>query len=47
MHDVISFERLGISSAVVITDPFLATARAIAALDGLPAYEALVAPHPV
>ena len=47
MHDVISFERLGIPSAVVITEPFLATARAIAALDGLPAYEALVAPHPI
>lgn len=47
MHDVISFERLGIPSAVVITEPFVATARAIAAIDGLPSYRALVVPHPI
>jgi len=47
VHDGIGFERLGIPSAVIITAPFIPTADAIAALDGLPSYECVVVPHPV
>ncbi|HET9692627.1 MAG TPA: hypothetical protein VFP61_15880 [Acidimicrobiales bacterium] len=47
MHDLITFERLGIPTAVVITDPFIATAHAIAELDGMTDYRPLVAPHPI
>jgi len=45
--DAISFERRGIPAAVVITEPFTATAAAIAKLSGLPDYPYAVIPHPV
>lgn len=47
MHDGITFERLGIPTAVLITQPFLPTARAIAELDGLPDYSCVVVEHPI
>jgi hypothetical protein len=45
--DAISFEKQGIPAAVVITEPFVSTAAAIAELAGLPGYPHAVIPHPV
>jgi hypothetical protein len=47
LHDGITFERLGIPSAVIITDPFIPAAQAITELDGLPDYGYVAIPHPV
>jgi len=47
LHDGITFERLGIPSAVVITEPFIPAAQAITELDGLPDYGYVAIPHPV
>ena len=47
MLDAISFEKRGIPAAVVITEPFIATAEAMARLAGMPAYPVAVIPHPV
>ena len=47
MLDAISFEKQGIPAAVVITEPFVPTAAAIAELAGLPGYPQAVISHPV
>ena len=47
MLDAISFEKRGIPAAVVITEPFVPTALALAELAGLPGYPHAVVPHPV
>ena len=46
MHDGITFERRGIPAAVVITDPFVGAARAMATFDGAPWFEWATMPHP-
>jgi hypothetical protein len=45
--DAISFEKRGIPAAVVITEPFVATAEAIARLAGMPGYPVAIIPHPI
>ncbi|MBO9521509.1 MAG: NifU family protein [Nocardioidaceae bacterium] len=45
--DGIRFERLGMPAAVLITQPFVPTAAAIAAMNGAPSFEVAVMPHPV
>jgi hypothetical protein len=45
--DAISFEKRGIPAAVIITEPFVATAEAMARLAGMPEYPVAVIPHPV
>jgi hypothetical protein len=45
--DAIAFEKRGIPAAVVITEPFVATALAMARLAGMPDYPVAVIPHPV
>ena len=47
MLDAISFEKRGIPAAVIITEPFIPTALAMAELSGLPGYPCAVIPHPV
>ena len=47
MLDAISFEKRGIPAAVVITEPFIPTAAALAELAGLSGYPCAVIPHPV
>ena len=47
MLDAISFEKRGIPAAVIITEPFVATAEAMARLAGMPEYPVAVIPHPV
>jgi hypothetical protein len=46
VHDGITFERRGLPAAVVITDPFIGAARAMAAFDGAPWFEWATMPHP-
>jgi hypothetical protein len=45
--DAITFEKRGIPAAVVITEPFVPTAEAMARLAGMPGYPNAVLPHPV
>ena len=46
MHDGIELERSGLPTAVVVTEPFVATAQAMAGLDGVPDYRFAVVGHP-
>ncbi len=45
--DAIHLERAGVPSAVIVTEPFLPTVRAIADLNGAPDFDVAVLPHPV
>jgi len=45
--DAITFEKRGIPAAVVITEPFVPTAEAMAGLAGMPGYAYAVVPHPI
>ena len=46
MHDGIQLERRGVVTGVVITEPFVAAAKAMARIDGLPDYGVAVVAHP-
>ena len=46
MLDAINFEKQGIPAVVVVTEPFMATAEALAQLNGIPGYPFVVVPHP-
>jgi hypothetical protein len=46
VHDGIVLERRGVVTGVVVTEPFVAAAGAMAALDGRPEYRFAVVPHP-
>ena len=46
MHDAITFERRGLPAGVVITEPFVGAARAMASFDGAPAFRWATMPHP-
>ena len=46
MLDAITFEKRGIPAAVVITEPFEATAEAMARLAGMAGYPYAAVPHP-
>jgi hypothetical protein len=45
--DAISFEKRGIPAAVIVTEPFIPTADAMARLQGMPGYPYAVVPHPI
>lgn len=47
MHDGIEIERRGRPAAVILTDRFAVTGRAMAAVAGLPEYPFATAPHPL
>ncbi len=47
MLDAIFFEKRGIPAAVIVTEPFIPTALAIADLAGMSGYPHAVIPHPV
>jgi hypothetical protein len=46
VHDGITFERRGVPAAVIITEPFIGAARAMATFDGAPWLEWATMPHP-
>ena len=47
MLDAILFEKRGLPAAVVITEPFIPTAQAVARMQQMPEYPFIVVPHPV
>ena len=47
MLDGILFEKEGVPAAVIVTDLFTETGRAMAASWGIPQYKFLVMPHPI
>ena len=47
MLDGIKLEKAGIPTVAIVTAPFMATARAMAANWGVPSYEFLVTSHPI
>ena len=47
MHDGITFERKGLPTAVICTEPFINSAEAMAKLGGIPDYPYVVLPHPL
>jgi hypothetical protein len=44
--DAINLEKRGVPAVVVVTEPFVSTARAVATLNGMPEYPFAVVPHP-
>ena len=46
MLDGILFERMGVPSASIVTEPFVSTGRAMAEAWGVRDYQFLVMPHP-
>jgi hypothetical protein len=47
MHDAITLEKAGKPAALICTDAFVLTAKAIAVVRGAPEYPFAVVPHPV
>jgi hypothetical protein len=47
VHDGITFERKGLPTAVICTEPFINSAEAMAKLGGIPDYPYVVLPHPL
>lgn len=47
MLDAILLERQGVPAVAVVTEPFAATARAMAQSWGLPDYRFVTIPHPI
>lgn len=47
MHDAITLEKRRIPAALVCTDQFIVTAKAMARIQGLPDYPFAVVPHPM
>jgi hypothetical protein len=47
MHDAIAAEMKGIPAVAVMTDRFVASARAVTELNGLPDYPFVVIGHPI
>jgi hypothetical protein len=45
--DGIKLEKTGIPAVAIVTAPFVATARAMAANWGVPSYEFLITSHPI
>ncbi|MBI4233637.1 MAG: hypothetical protein HY686_04265 [Chloroflexi bacterium] len=47
MHDGITLEKRGIPTAVICTEPFISSAKAMAQLGGIPDYPYAVVQHPI
>ena len=47
MHDALAAERKGIPAVAIMTERFEQSARAVAELNGLPAYPFVVIAHPI
>ncbi len=47
MHDAIEIERHGVPCAVIGTEPFIPTMRAMAATCGIPDYPLAIIEHPI
>jgi hypothetical protein len=47
MHDGITLEKQGIPTAVICTEPFVSSAKAMSKIGGIPDYPFVVLPHPL
>ena len=47
MHDGIEFEKKGVPTAVICTEPFVTSAKAMSNLGGIPEYPFVTLPHPL
>ena len=47
MHDGIHIEKAGIPAAIICTDRFEVTAKAMASMWGAPDYPVIYTPHPI
>jgi hypothetical protein len=47
VHDAIEMEKLGVPAAVICTEPFISSARAMSRIGGIPDYPFVVVPHPL
>jgi Cu2+-containing amine oxidase len=47
VHDGISFEKKGVPTAVICTEPFITSAVAMSKIGGIPNYPFVVVPHPL
>ena len=47
MHDGIEFEKRGVPTAVICTEPFESSAKAMARIRGIPNYPFILLPHPL
>ena len=47
MHDGIEFEKRGVPTAVICTDPFVSSAKAMSKIGGIPDYPFITVPHPL
>ena len=47
MHDGITLEKVGIPTAVISTEPFVSSAKAMSTLGGIPDFPFVVVPHPL
>jgi hypothetical protein len=45
--DGIVIEKLGVPTAVVVTEPFISSGKAMAVSHGIPDYPFVVIPHPI
>ena len=47
MHDGIEFEKRGIPTAVICTEPFISSAKAMSKIGGIADYPFVMVPHPL
>jgi hypothetical protein len=47
VHDGIELEKRGVPAAVICTEPFITSAKAMSKLGGIPEYPFVVLPHPL
>ena len=47
MHDGITLEKLGVPTAVICTEPFISSGKAMSKIGGIPDYPFVVLPHPL
>ena len=47
MHDGITLERNGVPTAVICTEPFISSGKAMSKIGGIPDYPFVVVPHPL
>jgi hypothetical protein len=47
VHDGITLEKAGLPTAVICTEPFIPSARAMAKIQGIPDYPYIILPHPL
>jgi len=47
VYDAIEFEKRGVPAAVICTEPFISSAKAMSNLAGIPGYPCVILEHPL